>query len=129
MINQNSLSDPYLDQQLEGIKEYVSRHEQSHRRLRRLNRFFRNEIADLVTSQIPKNSSVLDLGCGDSLLLSKSAASVAIGIDIAPIELGDLVNRSGARPVLYESSIEKFELEALGIIRFRCPVRRTRTRL
>jgi 2-polyprenyl-3-methyl-5-hydroxy-6-metoxy-1,4-benzoquinol methylase len=115
MTTQDGSVDPYLNEQLDGIRQYVASHEQSHRRLRRINRFFRNEIANLISSQIPRNSSVLDLGCGDSLLLSTSRASVAVGIDIASIESVDVNNESITVPVLHESSIEEFEFESLGI--------------
>lgn len=115
MTYQHLSSDPYLEEQLEGIRQYAVANEHSHRKLRRLNRFFRTEIADLVASQIPPNSSVLDLGCGDSLLISRSEATVAVGIDVAPIDSAIVPTRVGLEPTFYESSIEKFDFEALGV--------------
>jgi len=106
--------DPYLDEQLNQQLQYNDLNADSHQRLRRINRSFRTEVSKLIVSQIPEGSTVLDLGCGDASLLSEVKASLAVGIDIAPISL-PIVNEQNRSPAtIFQSAIERFDFKTLN---------------
>ena len=106
--------DPYLDRQLEQQQQYIDQNATSHLRLRSLNRYFRSEISRLISSQVPEGSSVIDLGCGDGSLLSEINASVAVGIDIAPVLGVTEVTGGNTHIEIFQSSIELFDFKQLN---------------
>ncbi len=109
----DGVNDPYLEKQLKEQIAYLKLNSSSNGRLRRVNRFFRREISDLVISQIPAGSSVLDIGCGDGSMLLAANASSAVGIDMDGSILIDELEEGLMNHRIIESAIEKVDFSEI----------------
>lgn len=81
--NKSGLSAPAVDA-LTRMRNYCSHNANKIRKFRRRNSYFRAEISKVVTSLIPSNSTVLDVGCGSGELLVSTRPRRGIGLDIDP---------------------------------------------
>ncbi|MFA6485993.1 MAG: bifunctional class I SAM-dependent methyltransferase/glycosyltransferase family 2 protein [Candidatus Magasanikbacteria bacterium] len=67
------------------LKEYFNRLSRVRQKRGVRNRYYHNDIYKLLNFLIPKDASVLDVGCGDGEILSRLGRPKSVGIDFSPV--------------------------------------------
>ena len=106
--------DPYLEEHIAQVQSPQFLQSNSMRKRSKFSNYFRNEVARLVLSQIPPQSEILDIGCGDGLLIEMSNAQLAVGVDIDEISIQRLSARNSDNVVGINQPIEYLDAAKLG---------------
>lgn len=77
----------------ESMKSFLVGAAEDNRRLRRRNRFFRNEINRLIAAQVQPGSRVADVGCADGETLAALQPSTSLGIDPDELAIDEALAR------------------------------------
>lgn len=108
------LRDPYHRDHLAKHVRTLSDRTSQLRSQGRSSRFFRRQVARLVARRILPNSTVVDIGCGEGLLIEELGGRGVIGIDLDARNALEASARSPEAALLV-APIEEADLQEMGV--------------
>lgn len=109
-----AIEDPYLEEHIAQVKSLQSLEFKRMKKRGKYSRYFRKEVARLVLSQIPPQSDILDIGCGDGMLIEMSNARFAMGLDINETFIDRLSAKQESNFIGLSQAIEYSDVAKFG---------------